>query len=84
MAKVVIQACRTKIRCMTCSCATTRYGVYNYAEAYPCQAGAHKWMVTSLYNQMKPENLSEAELRKVCRKELEKMSCRIHDGDSIP
>lgn len=62
----------------------TLRGLYNSAEAYPWQANAHYWMVTSLYNQMKPENLTEAELRKACRKELEKMSCCIHDGDSIP
>jgi len=61
-----------------------RRGLYNSAEAYPWQANAHYWMVTSLCSQMKSDNLSEAELRKACCKELEKMSCRIRNGDSIP
>lgn len=60
-----------------------RRGLNNSAEAYPWQANAHYWMVTSLYKQMKSENLTEAELRRTCRKELEKMSRRIRERESI-
>lgn len=38
----------------------------------------------SLYSLMKLSNLSETELRKACKKELEKMSRRIREGESIP
>ncbi|RNA76577.1 hypothetical protein EBO33_13190 [[Curtobacterium] plantarum] len=61
-----------------------RRGLYHSPEAYPWQDNTHYWMVTSLYSQMTSHNLSEGELRKVCEKELEKMSRRIREGESIP
>lgn len=59
-------------------------GLYHSPEAYPWQDNTHYWMVTSLYSQMTSHNLSEGELRKACEKELEKMSRRIREGESIP
>lgn len=59
-------------------------GLYHSPEACPWQDNTHYWMVTSLYSQMTSHNLSEAELRKACEKELEKMSRRIREGESIP
>ncbi|WHQ73462.1 replication protein P [Pantoea sp. Lij88] len=59
-------------------------GLYHSPEAYPWQDNTHYWMVTSLYSQMTSHNLSESELRKACEKELEKMSRRIREGESIP
>jgi len=61
-----------------------RRGLYHSPEAYPWQDNTHYWMVTSLYSQMTSHNLSEGELRKACEKELEKMSRRIREGESIP
>jgi len=59
-------------------------GLYHSPEAYPWQDNTHYWMVTSLYSQMTSHNLSEGELLKACEKELEKMSRRIREGESIP
>lgn len=59
-------------------------GLYHSPEACPWQDNTHYWMVTSLYSQMTSHSLSEAELRKACEKELEKMSRRIREGESIP
>lgn len=61
-----------------------RRGLYHSPEAYPWQDNTHYWMVTNLYSQMTSHNLSEGELRKACEKELEKMSRRIREGESIP
>lgn len=63
---------------------SARRGLYNSPEAYPWQANTHYWLVTTLYSQMTSHNLSEGELRKACEKELEKMSRRIREGESIP
>lgn len=61
-----------------------RRGLYHFPETYPWQDNAHYWMVTSLYSQMTSRNLSEGELLKACRSELEKISRRIREGQSIP
>lgn len=63
---------------------SARRGLYNSPETYPWQANTHYWLVTTLYSQMTSHNLSEGELRKACEKELEKMSRRIREGESIP
>lgn len=59
-------------------------GYYSTAEAYPWASPACFWMVTALYNQMRSQNLSEAELRKRCATELKAMSKRIELGEAIP
>ncbi|WP_430438615.1 replication protein P [Pantoea eucalypti] len=63
---------------------SSRHGLYNAPQAYPLQANTHYWLVTTFYRQMTSHNLSEAELGRACRSELEKMSRRIREGESIP
>lgn len=59
-------------------------GYHSSAEAYPWESPACFWMVTALYNQMRSQNLTEAELRKRCGTELKNMSRRIEAGEAIP
>ncbi|WP_435952708.1 replication protein P [Dryocola sp. BD626] len=59
-------------------------GYHSSAEAYPWESPACFWMVTALYNQMRSQNLTEAELRKRCGIELKNMSRRIEAGEAIP
>jgi hypothetical protein len=59
-------------------------GYHSSAEAYPWESPACFWMVTALYNQMRSQNLTEAELRKRCGNELKNMSRRIESGELIP
>lgn len=63
---------------------SARRGLYNSPEAYPWQANAHYWMVTSLYSTMRAQRLAEQELRLKCRSELRKMAARIQSGELIP
>ncbi|MDF7630470.1 replication protein P [Erwiniaceae bacterium L1_55_4] len=63
---------------------SARRGLYNSPEAYPWQANAHYWLVTTLYSQMRGKGLSESELRGKCRTELHKMTKRIKAGEYIP
>lgn len=66
-------------------CYSARRGLYNSQKpAYPWQANAHYWMVTSLYSTMRVQGLTEQELRVKCRSELRKIAMRIHFGEQIP
>ncbi|WP_205952219.1 replication protein P [Pantoea stewartii] len=62
---------------------SARRGLYNSPEAYPWQANAHYWLVTTLYSQMRGRGLSESELRGKCRTELHKMGKRVRAGEYI-
>jgi hypothetical protein len=53
-------------------------------QAYLWQENTYKWMVASLYSQMRAKCLRESELRGKCRIELSKMAKRIKSGESIP
>ena len=59
-------------------------GGYVSAEAYPWTSSAAYWMVTTLYDHMRHENWSEAQLRKGCGTELKLMAKRIEAGEKIP
>ncbi|MBT0726802.1 DNA replication protein [Rosenbergiella australiborealis] len=59
-------------------------GLYDCAENYPWQSNAEYWMVTTLYDQMRALNLSEAELKKRCRKQLHSMVQRLNADETIP
>lgn len=61
-----------------------RRGGYVSAEAYPWTSSAAYWMVTNLYDHMRHENWSEAQLRKGCGTELKLMAKRIEAGEKIP
>jgi len=59
-------------------------GLYDCAENYPWQSNAEYWMVTTLYDQMRALNLTEAELKKRCRKQLHSMVQRLNADETIP
>ena len=62
----------------------SKRGLYDCAENYPWQSNAEYWMVTTLYDQMRALNLSEAELKKRCHKQIKAMASRINTGEDIP
>lgn len=53
-------------------------------ENYPWPNAACYWMVTQLFDQMRSGNLTEAELRRCCTKELIRMSQRLAEGEPVP
>ncbi|WP_407208796.1 replication protein P [Citrobacter sedlakii] len=57
---------------------------YDSAESYPWKSNPCYWMVTKLYDLMRSLNLTDAELRKRCSEELNKMARRIESGEDIP
>lgn len=59
-------------------------GLYPDAESYPWQTSAHYWLVTSLYQNMRANSLSDSELRRKAEVELAKMANRINRGERIP
>lgn len=63
---------------------SAKRGLYDTPEAYPWTSNSCYWMVTKLYSEMRGLNLTEAELRKRCTKELAAMSKRIEANEPIP
>lgn len=69
-------------------------GLYPDAESYPwtgmidgkhtTQSSANYWMVTGLYQKMRANDLSDAELRRRASGELALMATRINSGEVIP
>lgn len=59
-------------------------GLYPDAESYPWESNTHYWLVTSLYQDMRANALSDAELRRKSISELTHMAIRINRGDAIP
>lgn len=68
---MIYQYCRTR-------------GQYPDAESYPWESNAHYWLVTSLYQKMRANGLSDAELRRKASEELARMANRINSGETIP
>lgn len=68
---MIYQYCRTR-------------GLYPDAESYPWQTNAHYWLVTSLYQNMRANSLSDSELRRKAEVELAQMANRINRGERIP
>lgn len=68
---MVYQYCRTR-------------GQYPDAESHPWESNAHYWLVTSLYQNMRANGLSDAELRRKASEELAHMANRINSGETIP
>lgn len=68
---LIYQYCRTR-------------GLYPDAESYPWPSNAHYWIVTSLYQNMRANCLSDAELRRKAVSELIHMADRINRGEAIP
>ncbi|WP_081213228.1 replication protein P [Proteus mirabilis] len=42
------------------------------------------WMVTKIYSEMRSKSLTDSEVKKLCAKELRRMSARIKSGENIP
>lgn len=59
-------------------------GLYPDAESYPWESSTHYWLVTGLYQDMRANALSDAELRRKAVSELTHMAVRINRGDAIP
>lgn len=59
-------------------------GLYPDAESYPWQSNTHYWLVTNLYQDMRANSFSDAELRRKASDELARMANRINSGDMIP
>ncbi|UYM55277.1 replication protein P [Leclercia adecarboxylata] len=59
-------------------------GLYPDAESYPWESSTHYWLVTGLYQNMRANALSDAELRRKAVIELTHMAVRINRGDAIP
>lgn len=59
-------------------------GLYPDAESYPWESNAQYWMITSLYQNMRANDLSDAELRRRAAGELALMATRINAGEVIP
>lgn len=59
-------------------------GLYPDAESYPWESKTHYWLVTALYQDMRANALSDAELRRKAVIELTHMAVRINRGDVIP
>ncbi|MDE9571415.1 replication protein P [Xenorhabdus bovienii] len=51
---------------------------------YPWQSNACYWMVTKIYSEMIYQNLTDSEVKKLCRRELTAMAKRIQAGENIP
>ncbi|WP_070194310.1 replication protein P [Escherichia coli] len=61
-----------------------RVGLYPDAESYPWKSNAHYWLVTNLYQNMRANALTDAELRRKAADELTCMTARINRGETIP
>ncbi|CDH06833.1 Replication protein P [Xenorhabdus bovienii str. oregonense] len=48
------------------------------------QSNACYWMVTKIYSEMIYQNLTDSEVKKLCRRELTAMAKRIQAGEQIP
>ncbi len=59
-------------------------GLYPDAESYPWKSNAHYWLVTNLYQNMRANALTDAELRRKAADELTCMTARINRGEAIP
>lgn len=59
-------------------------GLYPDAESYPWKSNAHYWLVTNLYQNMRANALTDAELRRNAADELSCMTARINRGEAIP
>ena len=59
-------------------------GLYPDAESYPWKSNAHYWLVTNLYQNMRANALTDAELRRKAADELVHMTARINRGEAIP
>ncbi|RXB29696.1 replication protein P, partial [Escherichia coli] len=59
-------------------------GLYPDAESYPWKSNAHYWLVTSLYQNMRANALTDTELRRKAADELTCMTARINRGEAIP
>ncbi|SWC22054.1 Origin specific replication binding factor [Klebsiella pneumoniae] len=59
-------------------------GLYPDAESYPWKSNAHYWLVTNLYQNMRANALTDAELRRKAADELTYMTARINRGETIP
>lgn len=59
-------------------------GLYPDAESYPWDSNAQYWMITGLYQNMRANDLSDAELRRRAAAELALMATRINAGEVIP
>lgn len=59
-------------------------GLYPDAESYPWKSNAHYWLVTNLYQNMRGNALTDAELRRKAADELACMTARINRGEAIP
>lgn len=57
-------------------------GLYPDAESYPWKSNAHYWLVTNLYQNMRANALTDAELRRKAADELVHMTARINRGDA--
>ncbi len=53
-------------------------GLYPDAESYPWKSNAHYWLVTNLYQNMRANALTDAELRRKAADELSCMTARIN------
>ncbi|EPT7851424.1 replication protein P, partial [Escherichia coli] len=53
-------------------------------ESYPWKSNAHYWLVTNLYQNMRANALTDAELRRKAADELTCMTARINRGETIP
>ncbi|WP_072174581.1 replication protein P, partial [Escherichia coli] len=58
--------------------------LYPDAESYPWKSNAHYWLVTNLYQNMRANALTDAELRRKAADELVHMTARINRGEVIP
>lgn len=68
---MVYQYCRTR-------------GQYPDAESYPWKCNTHYWLVTTLYQNMRANSLSDSELRRKAADELGRMARRLNAGEAIP
>ncbi|HGY5195251.1 TPA: replication protein P [Raoultella ornithinolytica] len=59
-------------------------GQYPDAESYPWKCNAHYWLVTTLYQNMRANSLSDSELRRRASDELGRMVRRLNAGETIP
>ncbi|WP_147198555.1 replication protein P [Pantoea sp. CCBC3-3-1] len=62
---------------------SARRGFYDSPEKYPWQSNECWLMVPALYSQMRSMNLTPAELRQKCVKELRSMAKRLDSGEKI-
>jgi len=62
---------------------SARRGLYDSPEKFPWQSNECWIMVPALYSQMRSMNLTPAELRQKCVKELRSMSKRLAAGEKI-